>query len=117
MNCRNSSDWRIESSSTSQARLPMKTVRHPSCFWVGSRGALMGLGVLYLMDSQRPLKSAPFRAMPASASSVEWNSRMAVPEERPSSWRGSSTDLGPLPHWAKNSSTSSWVARQGRPRM
>lgn len=59
-------------------RFPTKTVRHPSSFSEGGRGARMGLAVEYLMLSHRPPKSAPLCSRAAAAPAAALNSMMAV---------------------------------------
>mmetsp|Transcript_7855 Transcript_7855/g.12284 ORF Transcript_7855/g.12284 Transcript_7855/m.12284 type:complete len:220 (+) Transcript_7855:70-729(+) len=83
---------RRDSSSISQERLPTKTVRHPGGFSEGCRGAVIGLAEEYLMLSQRPWKSSPFNSIPLAADSALSNSSTAVPEDRPSSCKGSSQE-------------------------
>lgn len=53
-------------------------MRQPGSFWDGSRAAVMGLDVEYLMLSQRPLKSAPLCSIEAAAPDASLNSMMAV---------------------------------------
>mmetsp|Transcript_25225 Transcript_25225/g.28809 ORF Transcript_25225/g.28809 Transcript_25225/m.28809 type:complete len:442 (-) Transcript_25225:4-1329(-) len=105
------------SSSTSQDKFPTKTVIQPSCFSLAARGAIIDLGVEYLIDNQRPSKSAPFNSIAASAEAVSLNSTTAVPELRPSSCKGNSIVVGPLPHDLKKSRTCSSSALHGKPLM
>ena len=84
---------------------------------LAARGAIIDLGVEYLIDNQRPSKSAPFNSIEASAEAVPLNSTMAVPDLRPSSCKGNSIVVGPLPHDLKKSRTCSLLALHGKSLM
>mmetsp|Transcript_10436 Transcript_10436/g.20836 ORF Transcript_10436/g.20836 Transcript_10436/m.20836 type:complete len:223 (+) Transcript_10436:166-834(+) len=103
-------------SSISYDRFPMKTVVHPSGFsltlWLFP--ALV-LGKYCRMESHRSPKVAWSRARAASKPGWVVKVMIAVPELRPSDWRGRSTVVI-APQSLKKSRTSSSPVVQGRPR-
>jgi len=59
-------------------KLPTKTVTHPSSFWDGARGVLIGLSDEYLMFNHRPPKSAPLCSRAAAALAASLKAMIAM---------------------------------------
>ena len=59
-------------------KLPTKTVTHPSSFWDGARGLVIGLELEYLMFNHRPPKSAPLCSRAAAAPAASLKAMIAI---------------------------------------